>query len=78
MEPYQVLPLQVRVDPETMAMKDLFHIAQNTRTVASESDHSESYPGHLSWEWVFSLCRDAIGVFTAPANWANDFWVNSL
>ena len=34
-----------------------------------------SYPGHLVGRRVLSLCRDAVGIFYSPPNWALLLWV---
>ena len=59
---YQVLPLRVRVNLETMAMKG------HSNFPKAPSDGLVSYLGHLSWSevGVLPFCRDAVGVFYSP------------
>ena len=66
MEPYEVLPLQVRVELGVMAMKVYSTFPQSSMTGASPFDSLLSYPGCVSEE-VFPLCRDTLSVFYTPS-----------
>ena len=57
--------------PGSNGNKGVLRIPQSSSiTRTSLSDCLVSYPGH-SLGGVLPLCRGAVGVFTAPADWAN-------
>ena len=63
--PYHVLPLRVRVDLETMSIKDYSIFPKAPLTGASSSDCLRSYPEHTLFG-VLPLCRVAFSVFYSP------------
>ena len=58
--------------PGSNSNKEIFHIAQASRTGASPSDCLVSYPGHLLEESYLSAEMQSV-YSTAPANWAGGF-----
>ena len=63
MGPYQMLPLQARVDLGAMAMKGYSAFPEAPGT--SPSHCLVSYLGHSSGEFL-PLCRGAVSVFYSP------------
>ena len=67
-----MLPLQVRIDLEAMAMKGILHILQSFGiTRASPSDCSVLYPGHqfVGRGGSYSSAEMQSVYSTAPADW---------
>ena len=54
--------------PGSNCNEGVFYIPQSSRIGASSSDNLVSYPGHMLWEGVIFLCRDAVSIFYTPAN----------
>ena len=54
----------------------ILHIPQSSKTEALPSDCLVSYLGHL--EEVLPLCREAVGVFYPPTDWAKLYGNNSV
>ena len=66
-DPYQILPLWVRVDMRAMKLKGYSAFSKALR---QEPHHQVSYPGHLL-RWVSYPSAEMQSVYsTAPADWA--------
>ena len=64
--PYQVLPLQVRVDLGVMTMKRYFIFSKTPRL----ETHNQIVSCHIQdthWGKFLPLCRDAVSIFYSPS-----------
>ena len=64
---YQVLPLQVRVDQGTIAMKRYTTSSEAPALMEPHHNSLISYPGNSLGGGVLSLCWDAVSVFYSPS-----------
>ena len=61
--------------PGSNGNEGILHILQSSSiTGASPSNGLVSYPGQSLGEEVLPLCRDAVGVFYRPSDWAG-IWI---
>ena len=65
--PYQVLPLQARVDLGAIAIKVYFIFLKASKIEASPLDGFVLYPGHSLLGEVLRLYRETVDVFYSPS-----------